>query len=176
MNIEIRSFEKVEISCNKEFSVFRIVDGEPVYIGPRSSTERVFEVQAGYLGDDTITLVVETDPDAVLSTNVRQSTAQELHDPTPVELGPPPKPETIQDIIKRYIREHVQEDWEPESPDEFFDFDLDEEDYALYAEHAEGISEETLAEEETPSMETSSSGAGQAPVAEGNDKPGKPVE
>ena len=144
----IPPFCRWSVRASGEFCVLS-EDGQ--VLGPNSAADRVFVMETA---EKEFTINVVADEDTVLSwaANVRPSPF-EKNSGVAVTVQQPVTEPTIQEMIRMYIREVTDSEDRPETPDEFFDFDMDDDEGELmYSQYEyDEMQEEYLMEpEETP--------------------------
>lgn len=110
-----------EFRCSDTFYVYH---GDAL-VGPDSSTARRYCVETA---GESMELKIDTMKDAKVSTLARVRPSPFEHNSgVPAEIQQPVHEPTIQEMIRMYIAESLPETSDPETPDEFFDFDMDDE-------------------------------------------------
>lgn len=140
--------------CSDTFYVY---EGDNL-VGPNSSTTRLFVVETA---KEARKLKVDVFKDAKFSTFAEVRNPYEANDGVPAAISTPIKEPTIQEMIRMYIQEAVApESNEPETPEEFFDFDMDDDDGHLMQSpyEYEEMDEEWPQEPEEPKTEQSNGG------------------
>lgn len=166
-------FARASVRASGSFTVY---DGDAKgnkldIIGPRSSTDRLFQVETA---DNQRVIIVEHHQDTVINfkAQVRPS-PYETNSGIPSELSQPISEPTIQDMVRMYIREAmVSAPDEPETPDEFFDFDVDDEEMHLFHSEYEDMENEYLSEDASEAPDTTNP----LPADQGAEGTAKPPE
>lgn len=116
--LTVPPFAKMVLRTDKEFTV--LSSGK--IIGPDSSTARSLRVETA--GES---LEIEVEYKGKLSVEVNVRNPHEENDGVPVAVTTEVSPPTIQEMMRMYLAEelHRHSD-EIETPDEFFDFEMDD--------------------------------------------------
>lgn len=133
------------IRSDSEFAVYDTdAGGKPLrYIGPDDSSRRTLTLETA---DNQRIISVKAKASAMVTVDAEvRPSPFEANSGIPSELSQPVHQPTIQEMIRQYIREAMPhpDDTAEETPDEFFDFDMDTDHDLLVSEYEEMDEEPT---------------------------------
>lgn len=123
MQITIPPYARCTIRTSGPFSV---LDADGLLIGPNTAGDRVFRYETA---QEAVPVEIRADEETLISHRTETRDSFEKNSGIPVAVQEPISEPTIQEMMRMYLAQTLDRDDpnEVETPDEFFDFDTDDE-------------------------------------------------
>lgn len=146
------------LKADGEFVVYRAdASGDPIEVlGPDNSSRRIFRMETS---SNQQAIAIKAAEDTLISIDLKvRPNPLEQNTGIPVELSEPVHEPTIQELIRQYVSEAIgrDSDAELETPDDFFDFEVDDDMELFHSPYEQEMVEEyPLSASESESEEES---------------------